>query len=87
MFESISRFNIDNGELDGLSSQQCFVLGYELAQIDSLLSSGEKIYRPVNADNRERIESACRRANRQYRLTWLSDDASEGWMQLEVDAA
>lgn len=87
MFESLDRFNIDDGELDNLSSQQCFILGYELAQIDRLLSLGVTISKPVNADNRLRIEFACQRANRSYSLTWIEGDVSESWMQLDVPAA
>ena len=32
-------FGIDHGQLDGLSAQQCFVLGYELGEIETLLHS------------------------------------------------
>lgn len=77
-------FDIDHGELDNTSPQQCFVLGYELAQVDSLLSSNRGIYKPINADNRDRIESACRTSGRSYKLTWLSGDPSESWMILEA---
>lgn len=85
-FGLIKRFDIDDGELDGLSSQQCFVLGYELAQIDSLLSSKNAIRKPVNADNRARIEAACRDSGREFRLTWMPGDLSESWMLLEAPA-
>lgn len=77
-------FGIDSGELDDLTPQQCFVLGYELAQVDSLLSGDEAIRKPVNADNRERIESACRDSERPFRITWLPGDRSESWLLLEV---
>ena len=80
-------FDIDDGELDALSSQQCFVLGYELAQIDHLLESGEGIDKPVNADNRQRIEAACREAGRPHQLTWLQGDSSESWLHLQVPPA
>ena len=83
-FGLVKSFAIDNGELDSLSAQQCFVLGYELAQIDQLLTTGEGIHRPVNADNRDRIESACRDASRDFKLTWLPGDESESWLLLEV---
>lgn len=77
-------FGIDSGELDGLSSQQCFVLGYELADIDHLLERSDRIYKPVHADNRQRIEAACNDAARPHRLTWLPGDESESWLLLEV---
>lgn len=77
-------FGIDDGELEGQSAQQCFVLGYELAQIDHLLESGKKIHKPVHAENRERIDAACRVADRPHRLSWLPGDRSESWLLLEV---
>jgi hypothetical protein len=81
----VKSFQIDNGELDGLRPQDCFVLGYELAQVDQLLKATQQIRQPVHADNRMRIESACEDAGRPYRLTWLEGDASESWMLLEVE--
>jgi len=86
-FGLVKSFNIDDGELDGLSSQQCFVLGYELAQIDSLLARGVAINKPVNAENKERIEESCRDADRTFRLTWMEGDSSESWMMLDVPKA
>jgi hypothetical protein len=85
-FGLIKSFQIDNGELDGLRPQECFVLGYELAQVDQLLKATPEIERPVHANNRSRIESACEDAGRPYQLTWLSGDVSESWLQLEVAA-
>lgn len=76
--------DIDNGELDGLRPQECFVLGYELALIDSDLEQGRAISKPVHSANRERIEKSCRESGRQYRLTWPHDDRSEMYMQLDV---
>lgn len=70
-FGLIRSFNIDHGELDGLSQQQCFVLGYELGQIDELLKHYTSISRPVHAANRERIEKSCVDAGRAFRLRWL----------------
>lgn len=83
-FGLIKSFDIDNGELDGITSKQCFVLGYELAQIDNLLSQPEQFHKLVNADNRVRIESACQKSGRKFRLSWLQGDSSESWMQLDV---
>lgn len=79
-------FGIDNGELDGLRPQEVFVLGYELAQIDHLLERDDPIHKPVHADNRARIETACKDAGRPRRLTWLPGDSSESWLLLEVPA-
>lgn len=86
-FGLIKSFQIDNGELEGLNEKECFVLGYELAQIDHLLATGELIEKPVHAANRVRIESACRDANRHFELKWSECDPSESWMILVVPPA
>lgn len=83
-FGLVKSFGIDDGELDELSSQQCFVLGYELAQIDHLLEGESEIQKPVHADNRQRIETACQDAGRPHRLNWCEGDVSESWLILEV---
>lgn len=85
-FGLVKSFQIDNGELDGLSVQECFVLGYELAMVDQLLKATAEIRQPVHADNQTRIKSACEDAGRIYRLTWLPGDVSESWMLLEAAA-
>lgn len=78
-------FLIDNQELANQTKEQAFVLGYELAQIEHLLASEPLTFsRPINAANRERVDVACKRAGRNYRLTWCTCDSSEGWMNLEV---
>jgi hypothetical protein len=84
-FGLVKPFGIDDGELDGLSPQQCFVLGYELAQIDAALEAGNVISKLVHAANRERISKACRDAGVPFTLEWCKDDTSESWMILEVD--
>lgn len=83
-FGLIRSFDIDNDELAALTPQECFVLGYELAQIDQLLESSRPIHRIVHADNADRIAKACTNAGRRYKLAWLSGDASESWMILDV---
>ncbi len=85
-FGLIKSFDIDNGELDGLTHQEIFVLGYELAQIDNKLAQNERISQLVHADNQSRIEKACIDANRCFKLSWLQGDKSESWMQLEVSS-
>ena len=83
----IKSFDIDHDELDGIAPKQCFVLGYELAQIDFLLKQSAAIRKPVNADNRERIAKACDECGRRYTLEWMPMDPSEAWMFLEVAPA
>ena len=83
-FGLVKSFDIDHGELDGLRPQECFVLGYELAEIDQLLKLGQAIERPVHAMNRARIETSCRDAGRRCSITWMPGDASETWQWLKV---
>ncbi len=85
-FGLIKSFQIDNGELDGLRPKDCFVLGYELAQVDQLLKATAEIRQLVHVKNQTRIESACNDADRPCQLTWLSGDVSESWLLLEVPA-
>lgn len=83
-FGLIKSFEIDNGELRDLTQQECFVLGYELAQIDQLLVGDTPIHRQVHADNRSRIETSCQDAGREFTLSWMDVDPSESWMMLHV---
>ena len=85
-YELFQPFGIDDGELDGKSPQECFVLGYELAQVDMLLRDGAAFERPIHADNFERITKSCLKARRGYEITWMPDDKSENWRWLKVDA-
>ncbi len=78
-------FGIDDGELDGLRPQECFVLGYELAMIRHKLEGKEGFDQMVHAENRDRIEAACKKACRPCRFQWHPADSSESWMQLEVE--
>lgn len=78
-------FNIDNGELDNLTPQTCFVLGYELARIDEWLILKEDGFAlPVHSENRSRLERSIKSANRPFSITFMSDDSSESWLWLEV---
>lgn len=80
----IRSFKIDDGELGDASQQECFVLGYELAQVDAAIESGKGILRPIHTANRERIEKNARKHGRDFRITFMHDDVSESWAQLEI---
>lgn len=82
----IRPFGIDDGELDGETPQECFVLGYELATIDGRIERCEPIVdQLVHAANRDRIESQLRRAGiTRFSFTFMPDDPSEGWATLNV---
>lgn len=69
-------FDIDNGELDGLRPQDCFVLGAEWQLVSQQLDSGEAFSRPLHLANSERIKRMCIRRGRKFRtkpngLEWL----------------
>jgi hypothetical protein len=83
-FGLVASFGIDNGELDGLSRQECFVLGFELSTIYELLKQDSPIDLSVHAHNHHRIERFCRDAKRDFSLTWLPGAKSETWMVLRV---
>lgn len=84
-FGLIKSFDIDHGELDGQSPQQCFVLGYELAALDCALEAIEEPFsRPVHAENKARIEKSCCDSRRPFALTWMAGDSSESWLDLQV---
>ena len=86
-FSFARKFDIDCGELNHLSVQQCFVLGYELAQIDSLIRSRCGFEKPVHVDNRDRIEAELKRHGKEYKFEWSGDDKSESWVYLSVREA
>lgn len=83
-FQMGKSFHIDSGELDGLTLQESFVLGYELAEIDAMLKLRPGFQKPVHAKNQARIRESCEQADRLYELDWMVDDVSESWMYLYV---
>jgi len=86
-FELDQSFEIDNGQLDGLTPQQCFVLGYEFAHVNELLKTGLRMSKPIHAANRQRVKDLCRKACRGFSIRWLVDDVSERWLGLHVEPA
>lgn len=83
-FGLVFSFGIDNGELDDFSRQQCFVLGYELAQLDAMLEKPAGFSKPVHAANADRISRLCEHHKREFSLPWMPNDSSETWMELTV---
>lgn len=80
-------FDVDDGQLEGLSPAEVFVLGYELAQVDAKIAMGKAFDSLVHSSNRDRIESELGRRDRQHRFTFMQNDQSEDWMMLFVAAA
>jgi len=77
-------FNIDNGKLAGLNPQECFVLGYELADIIRKCQAGTLSKQPIHIENVDRIWSALERRGVRVSVAYPSDDESESWAYLST---
>ncbi len=73
--------DIDDGQLDGRTPQECFLLGYEYATITTRIRIGEPFETLVNADNADRIEAFCRSVGARYWMAWNRADITEQWKQ------
>lgn len=76
----VEPFDIDNGQLEGLTPQKCFVLGYELAQLSAEWEAGESPKKPVHPENRERLQAAAEKRGRTVTFTVYHDD----WLWMET---
>jgi hypothetical protein len=84
-FELGDSFYCDNGELDGLTPAQCFVLGVEWDHIvKSVERHEQELNFTVHSDNRERLEKAIEKRDRKCEWQWPHDDVSEEWVYLKV---
>jgi len=84
-FGCIRPFDIDDGQLDGMSLQEAFVLGYELANVDHAIASGEPIEGMlIHAANTQRIGNHIIKQGRSYDIKWMAQDVSESWATLTV---
>ena len=87
-FANCESFLVDDGQLDGMSPQQCFVLGYELCSIATLAERCEdEINKTVHAANIERIEAFLVARERTWEWTWPHDDIRESWVYLKIEPA
>lgn len=84
-FGLIRPFNVDDGELDGLTHAECFTLGYELALFDERLKTGERFEMLAHAANKHRIEAEAAKQCRLMASAFLPDDRSESWIELAVE--
>jgi len=81
----LESFQIDDGELDGMSPQECFCLGYELANVSAKSETDpEEFTMPIHSENEARITEALDRRGRSRIITWSPNDLSEGWVRLTV---
>lgn len=84
-FEMFRSFAVDDGQLDGMTPQVCFVLGYELALFDGWLSDPNGRKEMVHSANRERMQAWADKQNRRIVLAWMQGDSSEDWMALTIE--
>ena len=85
-FGLIERFLIDDGQLDGMSPQECFVLGYEMSIVSRLAREAPEGFEvTAHAANQERITLLLEQNERQHTWTWPTDDISESWIYLKVE--
>lgn len=83
-FGLIERFFIDDGELEGLTPQECFVLGYEMAEVSALADKDEGFQKMVHAQNNQRLKAALAKRGREFSFVWMEGDRSESWQTLTV---
>lgn len=78
-------FNIDDGQLEGMTPQEIFVLGYELGAISlEAEHNHENFHRLAHIDNQGRIEKALTKRDRQFDVKFSHDDQSERWFEVYV---
>lgn len=77
-------FGIDHGELDGLTVQKVFCLGYELATVDMRADEPEGWEQYVHVENKQRVERSLGDAGRKFTLRFMDGDVSESWLWLKV---
>ena len=78
-------FGIDDGQLESVSKQEAFVLGYELALFDQRLETGGRIEMLIHSENRDRMFFLCDEKGRVATTSWMQDDSSENWLMLTVE--
>ncbi len=78
-------YGTDDGTLEGLTIYECFVLGYELADVEHQICDGKAFTRMVRHENRGRIARCCRDLRRRFSMGWMSGDQTESWLLLKVE--
>jgi hypothetical protein len=82
-YELVVRFHIDNGELDGETAEDAFVLGVEFALFHSyLVNDAASFEAPVHEQNVGRLEKACWQNQRQVCVK--RSDNKSNWCTLVV---
>lgn len=66
-------FHVDDGQLDHLSKQQSFVLGYELARIVTLAEWGQDGEIVFHSDNVDRVKAILTEMGYMHRIIMHDD--------------
>lgn len=81
-YSLLEPFYIDNGELEGLSPQECFVLGVEWQMVVDLADKPEGFGRPVQEANVWRISKALQLRGRKFQF---KHSGCGNWVELVVE--
>lgn len=68
LYQLIADFQVDNGQLDGLTPQEIFALGVEFGYAIMFARADPGFILNVNPYNRERIEALLWRHGRKYQV-------------------
>ncbi len=72
-FSLVEPMNIDDGELDGLSNEMCFVLGTEWENIRHLLLKKQSFRIMFHSENLTPITSMCQRHKVSFEVSHHDD--------------
>lgn len=85
-FGLIQSFEIDDGQLDGITPEKAFVLGIEWQTIYAAAKRRKPATLICRSENKNRIQSMLDKLNRPHRWIWSSaDDPSESWLTLVLE--
>jgi hypothetical protein len=79
-FSLAEPLDIDDGSLEGLSPQECFLLGVEWQKFRTRLSSGKPFTDRALASNADRITKLAERSQRFVEAR----PATNGWVSITV---
>ncbi len=79
-------FEIDDGELDGQTNKDAFVLGVEWAKFrERLTTESAEFSETVHAANTTRVRNLAARRGRETKATWtINGVVTEGWCLVTV---
>lgn len=74
-YEFFESFEIDDGELEGISQEECFVLGAEFMQRLQEIKEGKQELRfPIHNNNTNRIGNTAKRFGYEIQTTKVDED-------------